>query len=208
MHAVSQGALGVESRRDDLTVIKMLNRLNHEDTLLRCIAERTFLAKLEGGCSAPIAVTSKITENSILLEGAVFDLEGTTKIQDKFEIHFNTPSITSCPVLTILNENEKQNETDLNSSLKRSFSESEEEECDESESKRLKKEHKNLEEKVEEVKQDLKFYLKHYSFIADLNIEENKMIKAELCGLHLAQKLKEKGADILINEIKAKVLNS
>jgi hypothetical protein len=47
--------------------------------------------------------------------------------------------------------------------------------------------------------------IRHYSFIVDLKIDENKMMKAELCGLHLAERLKEKGADLLINEIKSKV---
>ena len=49
MHAVSQGALGIESRRDDIEMIEMINRLNDESTLLQVVAERTFLAKLEGG---------------------------------------------------------------------------------------------------------------------------------------------------------------
>ena len=46
---------------------------------------------------------------------------------------------------------------------------------------------------------------KAYSFIIDFNIKEDRMIKAELCGLHLAEKLKDKGADVLINEIKAQI---
>lgn len=208
MHAVSQGALGVECRRDDLTVIKMINRLNHEDTLLRCIAERTFLAKLEGGCSAPIGVSSKITKDSIILEGAVFNLEGTQRIQDRFEMRFENSSNTCCPILNILDENEKrdsQTVEDLNSSrtsLKRGLSDEGEEE-DEVTSKRTKLEIDGLKTREKEVVE-----VKHFSFITDLNIDENKMLKAELCGLHLAQRLKEKGADILINEIKIKVHSS
>lgn len=72
MHAVSQGALGIECRLNDLTVIQMVNKLNHEETLLRCIAERTFLARLEGGCSAPVGVISRVTDHSIYLEGNYF----------------------------------------------------------------------------------------------------------------------------------------
>ena len=48
--------------------------------------------------------------------------------------------------------------------------------------------------------------LKCFSFIVDVNIDQNKMIKAELCGLHLAQKLKDKGADIIIKECKEQIL--
>ena len=54
----------------------------------------------------------------------------------------------------------------------------------------------------------LNLNMKHFSFIVDLNIEQNKMIKAELCGLHLAQKLKDKGADVIIRECKDQVLKT
>lgn len=43
----------------------------------------------------------------------------------------------------------------------------------------------------------------HYSFIVDLKINNEKMAKAELCGMHLAEKMKEQGADIIIRECKA-----
>ncbi len=48
----------------------------------------------------------------------------------------------------------------------------------------------------------------HYSFIVDLKIKSTKMATAELCGLHLAEKLKEMGADSVIRECKAQVLNT
>ncbi len=48
----------------------------------------------------------------------------------------------------------------------------------------------------------------HYSFIMDLKISSTKMATAELCGLHLAEKLKEMGADVIIRECKAQVLST
>jgi hypothetical protein len=224
MHAVSQGALGIESRRDDMFAIKLINSLNHEDTLLRCIAERTFLAKLEGGCSAPVGVKSHVTENSIMLEGGVYDLEGTRRIQDKFEMPFSG-NLLNCPVLVNavaasesssklaaevtealstnevlssskrrLSEDHETAEFNLvqNSPLKRARS-----------SKSEEKEEDNAAVAAEEEKTAISKSPKYYSFIIDVNIDENKMIKAELCGLHLAERLKEQGADLLINEVKA-----
>lgn len=201
MHAVSQGALGVECRRDDLTVIKMLNRLNDETTLLRCIAERTFMAKLEGGCSAPIAVTSGVTENSIWLEGAVFDLEGTRRIQDKFEIKFDQDN--TCPVVNIAPSKTTKNSTSIPASTstpnkrKLNEDESEEDEQEPDGSKKLRVEDSPPTSQATPPNM--------YSFIMDLNIKECKMVKSELCGLHLAEKLKEKGAEVLINQIKAQI---
>ena len=194
MHAVSQGALGIESRSDDLFVIKLINSLNHEETLLRCIAERTFLAKLEGGCSAPIGVTSHITQASIVLEGGVFDLEGLRCVKDKFEMRFD--GNVNCPLLTCLastneiNEDEK-NETSGNTKIAPSSG--------------LKRKNEGNEEFISAKRRNSSHSRKHYSFIVDVNVDENKMIKAELCGLHLAEKLKELGADILINEAKLAV---
>lgn len=221
IHAVSQGALGVECRRDDLTVISMLNRLNDEKTLLQCIAERTFLAKLEGGCSAPIAAHSGITDNSIWLEGAVFDLEGTRRIQDRFEIKFDQDN---CPVVNmsascLISNAKQENSTNTTSSKRKLDDDDEDEEKDvetkkdeDDKSKNIKKV-KRVEKEVESKPEDNKpqsahSLLKSYSFIVDMNIRECRMIKAELCGLHLAEKLKERGADVLISEIKAQIHKS
>ena len=208
MHAVSQGALGVECRSDDSLVISMLNRLNHEETVLRCIAERTFMAKLEGGCSAPIAVESRVTPNSIVLEGAVFDLDGSRKIQDRFEIKFDN-SESTCPVVNMsLPKSQKPEETTNNSSSsKRKLEDDEEEKRDGEEEIGTPK--KSM--KVAAIKDEVgsgDHRNKAYSFIIDLNIQENRLIKAELCGLHLAERLKDKGADVLINEIKAQIHKS
>ena len=195
MHAVSQGALGVECRRDDTLVIEMLNELNDEETVLRCIAERTFLAKLEGGCSAPIAVESKVTASSIVLEGAVFDLEGTRRIYDKFEINFDKELTTAaCPVLNNL--------TRMTTNNKRKF-ENDHDHDDHNDESNSKKKVKQVDEKKK-----APVARKHYSFICDLKIDECKLIKSELCGLHLAERLKEKGADVLINEIKSQINKS
>ena len=43
--AVGQGALGIECRHNDMDTIQMLSVLNHEATVIRCIAERAFLRR-------------------------------------------------------------------------------------------------------------------------------------------------------------------
>jgi len=201
MHAVSQGALGIECRRNDRLVIEMVNALNHEETLLRIIAERTFLATLEGGCSAPVGVISSVDESSIFLEGCVLDQDGTKRLQDKFELKFEGSLHPSdCPVLSMMKKKSVKSQ-DLNekeqdpSNGKRKLSD---DESDEKNS--TKKFIKNEESAVENNP--------HYSFIMDLKIENNKMEKAELCGLHLAEKLKEQGADVIIRECKAQAIKS
>ena len=43
---MSQGALAVECRYNDQRVIRLLERLNHKDTVLSVIAERAFMRRL------------------------------------------------------------------------------------------------------------------------------------------------------------------
>jgi hydroxymethylbilane synthase len=80
MYAVGQGALGVECREDDTSTISLLSSLHHRETLLRAVAERAFLRKLEGGCSVPVAVNSTFTGSSIELIGGVWSLDGKTSL--------------------------------------------------------------------------------------------------------------------------------
>ncbi|PGH26983.1 porphobilinogen deaminase [Polytolypa hystricis UAMH7299] len=59
LHAVGQGALGVEIRADDELVKGMLDKIGHKQSTLACLAERNLLRVLEGGCSAPLGVETE-----------------------------------------------------------------------------------------------------------------------------------------------------
>lgn len=56
LHAVGQGALAIEIRRDDAATKEMLSKIRCERTTRACSAERALLRTLEGGCSVPIGV--------------------------------------------------------------------------------------------------------------------------------------------------------
>lgn len=64
LHAVGQGALGIEIREDDQQVHDMLNTIGHKETTLASLAERSLLRKLEGGCSAPLGVETEWVQGS------------------------------------------------------------------------------------------------------------------------------------------------
>lgn len=86
MYAVGQGALAVECRENDLETLKFLEPLHCPETLLRILAERSFLKTLGGGCSAPVAVTTKLVpfedKLSLQLSGGVWSLDGTVELKD------------------------------------------------------------------------------------------------------------------------------
>lgn len=56
LHAVGQGALGIEIRKGDEATKALLSKIRCERTTRACSAERALLRTLEGGCSVPIGV--------------------------------------------------------------------------------------------------------------------------------------------------------
>jgi hydroxymethylbilane synthase len=82
LHAVGQGALGIECRSGDNEILSLLKALEHRPTALRCYAERAFLRELEGGCQVPIGVNTLLEGDSLTLTGVVASLDGQTLVQD------------------------------------------------------------------------------------------------------------------------------
>ena len=82
LHAVGQGALGIECRSDNDDVLKIIKVLAHEESSQRCLAERSFLRELEGGCQVPIGVNSEIKSDQISLTGMVASINGEKLIKD------------------------------------------------------------------------------------------------------------------------------
>jgi len=60
--AVGQGALSIECREDDKELLEWLEKFTCLKTADAVIAERTFLAKMEGGCQVPIAGYASIND--------------------------------------------------------------------------------------------------------------------------------------------------
>jgi hydroxymethylbilane synthase len=71
-----QGAVGIESRKEDLRVMNRIFPLDHEETHLALEAERAFLTRLEGGCQVPIGVYATIEGETLHLRGLVGSLDG------------------------------------------------------------------------------------------------------------------------------------
>tara|TARA_B100000700_G_scaffold57012_1_gene61612 strand:- start:270 stop:1217 length:948 start_codon:yes stop_codon:yes gene_type:complete len=83
LHAVGQGALGIECVEGKSEVLQIIKSLEHSPTAKRCLAERAFLRELEGGCQVPIGVKSIIENEKLTLEGMVASLDGKQLIRDK-----------------------------------------------------------------------------------------------------------------------------
>lgn len=82
MPAVSQGAIAIESRANDHEIDQLLLRVNHIETWNAVVAERAFLATLEGGCQVPLGCYSKVENNLLVLSGFVASVDGTNYIEE------------------------------------------------------------------------------------------------------------------------------
>jgi len=81
--AVGQGALGLQIRKTDTELLKVLAKLNHAQTAMEVSAERSYLRALGGGCRLPIAAYGLIEKQRLTLEGLLAAPNGSSVIRDK-----------------------------------------------------------------------------------------------------------------------------
>lgn len=84
--AVGQGALGIECRENDEDMIALLAHLNDEKTDFAVRAERSFLARLNGGCQVPIGAHGVLredgTKREVQLTGFVGSPDGNVSLKE------------------------------------------------------------------------------------------------------------------------------
>lgn len=90
LHAVGQGSLGIEIRSGDEKTMKLLKPLNHRESRLRCLAERSLMRALEGGCSVPIGVETSLEKGgkSLKLKAVVVTVDGENAINGEADVDF------------------------------------------------------------------------------------------------------------------------
>lgn len=74
--AVGQGALGIETRLDDVEVMSVVSRLNHPETRTCVLSERAMLAGLGGSCHVPIGGFATLSQGQVNLRGLVGHPDG------------------------------------------------------------------------------------------------------------------------------------
>ncbi|OTA04439.1 porphobilinogen deaminase-like protein [Trichoderma parareesei] len=93
LHAVGQGALGLEIRKGDGAVLELLDRLADEKSTLACLAERALLYTLEGGCTVPIGVETEWVGDGarvLRMRAIVVSLDGTRSVEDSVDAEVRT----------------------------------------------------------------------------------------------------------------------
>lgn len=74
--AVSQGAIGIQTRKKDFSIKEIIAKLHHAETFTAITAERGFLIEFEGSCRTPIAALACIKGDKIELNCLICSLDG------------------------------------------------------------------------------------------------------------------------------------
>jgi hydroxymethylbilane synthase len=77
--AVGQGALGLETRQDDQATRAFLHPLDDPETHSAVLAERTLLARLHGGCRAPVGAWGRVEDQQLWLDAVVLVPDGSQR---------------------------------------------------------------------------------------------------------------------------------
>ncbi len=75
--APGQGALGLQVRADDENTYNIARKLNHAETEILVMAERSFLKNFGGGCHIPLGAYASYKDNEIVLDGIIASADGS-----------------------------------------------------------------------------------------------------------------------------------
>ncbi|MCP4599128.1 MAG: hydroxymethylbilane synthase [Proteobacteria bacterium] len=83
--AVSQGAMAIETRSDDTSVLELLEPLTDKETGTAVTAERALLRTLEGGCQVPLGALATVKNGILKLSASIIAPDGSIRIDGTIE---------------------------------------------------------------------------------------------------------------------------
>jgi hydroxymethylbilane synthase len=90
--AVGQGALAIECRRDDKDSQSAVAALDDRATHAAVLAERALLARLRGGCMAPVGAIGRVEGDALQLSAVVLSSDGVRRLDARETMHGVTPT--------------------------------------------------------------------------------------------------------------------
>ena len=105
--SAGQGVVALQCRKNDNTIVKLLNKVNHKETHNCAQAERNVLKILEGDCETAVGVLAKIEVNKVSLEAELFSLDGKERFYLKSSKDLNLAAELGKEVGEILKKKSK-----------------------------------------------------------------------------------------------------
>ncbi len=82
--AAGQGIIAVQCRKDNMSIKKIINKINDTETSLCALAERKMLETIGGDCDTAIGGLAEITNNNLTLKAQLFSDAGDECFDYKF----------------------------------------------------------------------------------------------------------------------------
>ncbi|MFW5851141.1 MAG: hydroxymethylbilane synthase [Bacteroidota bacterium] len=79
--AVSQGIIAVECRESDVELQSLLQPLNHAETHVSSLAERSFLHAMKGGCQLPLGCISRVDTQHLSMHAVIASVDGKNSLK-------------------------------------------------------------------------------------------------------------------------------
>jgi hydroxymethylbilane synthase len=80
--AAGQGAMAIETRGDDATLLNALSFLRHEETAWAVTAERAFSRVVEEGHQVPAGVWGRVEADALFLDAVILSADGSARVRD------------------------------------------------------------------------------------------------------------------------------
>ena len=74
--SAGQGVIAVQCRKDDLENLKILEKINDENTKICALTERSLLKTIGGDCHTAVGVYAKIDKDNIIISSQLFSDDG------------------------------------------------------------------------------------------------------------------------------------
>ena len=81
--SAGQGIISLQCREDDIDIISILKKVNHDKTHQRAKAERNVLKVLEGDCETAVGAHAVMEDNKIILEAELYSLDGSQRFYER-----------------------------------------------------------------------------------------------------------------------------
>lgn len=78
---VGQGAIAVECREDDFEMREILRSIDHSESRVALECERSFLARLGGGCDLPVGAYAQVDGDRVTIEGMLASPDGRVMLK-------------------------------------------------------------------------------------------------------------------------------
>ena len=105
--SAGQAVVALQCKNNNDIIIKLLQKVNHQSTHKRMLAERNVLKALEGDCETAVGAISNIKNNQITLEAELFSLDGKQRFYYKASKEIESAALLGIEVGEILKKESK-----------------------------------------------------------------------------------------------------